>query len=241
MMALNGVPGIYAERERSMSTVVVLVIAGAAILILALVAVALLERSSRNPVDSGSWDRNRTDAPDETSETDEKQHWLLGESENVRGKKYLIGRRTATVGRKPANFIQLADTDVSRVHCRLDGSPGRCTIEDLESSHGTYVNGETLKPETPVPLRDGDEVRIGGTTFTYRRKASFETDDALRERKRADDQASRQTAGAGQLDVNTELLRAVRHADGGIEEVADEWGLEPEQIRDEIFGDLEEG
>ena len=38
-------------------------------------------------------------------------------------------------------------------------------IEDLSSTNGTYLNDELLNG--PAPLRDGDEIRIGDSKFSY--------------------------------------------------------------------------
>jgi len=48
---------------------------------------------------------------------------------------------------------------VSRVHCRLTVSPaGDLEVRDLESTNGTYVNGERIDA---VMLTSGDRLQIG--------------------------------------------------------------------------------
>ena len=57
--------------------------------------------------------------------------------------------------------IQLQqDPYVSRRHCSLAFVDGELTVADLNSSHGTYVNGILLK-NGPQTLRDGDCLHIG--------------------------------------------------------------------------------
>ena len=64
-----------------------------------------------------------------------------------------------TVGRAPrADFVVDAAL-VSRLHCRLAAGAGEIEAVDLESTNGTYVNGERI---TNRPLHPGDQVKIGG-------------------------------------------------------------------------------
>ena len=64
-----------------------------------------------------------------------------------------------TVGRATgADFIVDAAL-VSRVHCRLTVTPdGQLEVRDLESTNGTFVNGERV--ETAC-LADGDRLQVG--------------------------------------------------------------------------------
>jgi len=64
-----------------------------------------------------------------------------------------------TLGRATgADFIVDAAL-VSRVHCRLTASPtGDLEVRDLESTNGTYVNGERIET---VMLSSGDHLQVG--------------------------------------------------------------------------------
>ena len=63
-----------------------------------------------------------------------------------------------TLGRAPrADFVVNAAL-VSRLHCRLAAGAGEIEAVDLESTNGTYVNGERVTRGT---LRDGDRLRVG--------------------------------------------------------------------------------
>lgn len=55
---------------------------------------------------------------------------------------------------------------VSRVHARIRCRAVDAFIEDLGSKNGTWVNGR--KVEGSVHLEDGDEVRLGTITLTFR-------------------------------------------------------------------------
>lgn len=71
------------------------------------------------------------------------------------------------VGRGLDNDIQLQnDLYASRNHCRLildDG--GNYVLEDLNSTNGTYVNGQRIY--NSVYLRPGDQVQIGNTVLPW--------------------------------------------------------------------------
>ena len=69
------------------------------------------------------------------------------------GNERTIGRATG------ADFIVDAAL-VSRVHCRLTAlAGGELEIKDLESTNGTYVNGERI--ETARRLTPGDRLQVG--------------------------------------------------------------------------------
>ncbi len=63
-----------------------------------------------------------------------------------------------TVGRGPrADFVVEAPL-VSRVHCRLVATESELTVEDLESTNGTFVNADRVAKSA---LHDGDRLRLG--------------------------------------------------------------------------------
>ena len=64
-----------------------------------------------------------------------------------------------TLGRAPgADFIVDAAL-VSRVHCRFTATPdGGLEVRDLESTNGTFVNGERTEV---ARLASGDKLQIG--------------------------------------------------------------------------------
>ena len=73
----------------------------------------------------------------------------------------LIGRQAEGVGRLGE------DEEISRSHAHVSvDSSGSCTIEDLGSTNGTFVNA--LRISAPQTLREGDTIEIGGTTLVVR-------------------------------------------------------------------------
>lgn len=73
---------------------------------------------------------------------------------------FLIGRST------DAHLVIGADdTAVSRRHCLLEIAPPHCSIRDLGSTNGTFVNGVKI---TQATLRHDDLLAIGRTTLRVR-------------------------------------------------------------------------
>ncbi|MEM6251917.1 MAG: FHA domain-containing protein [Cyanobacteria bacterium P01_D01_bin.156] len=73
-----------------------------------------------------------------------------------------------TIGRDPRqSHIAIADKRLSRCHAALQYSTEHrgFILSDLESTNGTYVNGEKLK--RVYALRDGDRIRIGSSLFHF--------------------------------------------------------------------------
>lgn len=69
------------------------------------------------------------------------------------------------IGREPDATIQCDATGVSRHHARILVSKGEATLEDLRSKNGTYVQGKRI---TSARLSDGDEIRLGVVSLTFR-------------------------------------------------------------------------
>lgn len=87
------------------------------------------------------------------------QDKLLDQAE----KGLVIGRQSTL------SDVALADDSVSRRHARLVRMGRGITIEDLNSSNGTEVNGRKLKPYKPTELRTGDKVMLGSVKLTLSR------------------------------------------------------------------------
>lgn len=68
------------------------------------------------------------------------------------------------IGRGVECQVQLSDPLCSRVHAKIHYGDGRWTVVDASSRNGTIVNGS--KTDEAV-LSDGDEVRVGGTSFRF--------------------------------------------------------------------------
>jgi hypothetical protein len=93
------------------------------------------------------------------------------------GDQVAIGRRSRSRGTAPE--IDLSgpplDPGVSAQHALLLARPdGGWELVDLDSTNGTSIGDRTepIPPHTPVPLADGDRIRLGAwTTITVERPA----------------------------------------------------------------------
>ena len=81
----------------------------------------------------------------------------------VPGSARTIGRATG------ADFILEAPL-VSRVHCRVTAqSNGDLEVLDIESTNGTFVNGERVET---APLQEGDRLKVGRVELIVVREAA---------------------------------------------------------------------
>jgi Flp pilus assembly protein TadD len=77
-----------------------------------------------------------------------------------------LDRDEITIGRREDNLVHLPDRNVSRRHARLVQRDGAVLLEDLRSANGTLLNG--VRISEPVPLGDGDLIRIGNYEVALR-------------------------------------------------------------------------
>jgi len=94
---------------------------------------------------------------------------------NDQGMRFELEEETLRLGRDSSNPVQLHDTEVSRQHAELRRIDHVYTISDLNSSNGTYVNGQRVRQHR---LESGDQVQLGGTLMLYT-GPSEEPDEAL--------------------------------------------------------------
>ena len=82
------------------------------------------------------------------------------------GMEYELTSDETLIGRNPKTDITLLDENISREHAivLLDEETGAYTIEDLQSSNGTKVNGKRIRS---AELADTDEIEIGNTRFRF--------------------------------------------------------------------------
>ena len=60
--------------------------------------------------------------------------------------------------------VTLWDIRASRAHARIDRRGSAFRLSDLNSSNGTFVQGQRI---TTHDLRDGDVIKIGGTLLRF--------------------------------------------------------------------------
>ena len=76
----------------------------------------------------------------------------------------LPAQGTVVIGRSRDADLRLADPDTSRRHAKIDCANGRCVLQDLLSTNGTWVNGERIDEHV---LRAGDRIEIGSQEIAF--------------------------------------------------------------------------
>ncbi len=73
-----------------------------------------------------------------------------------------IGKRKGEVD------LVLQDSSVSRLHARITNEEGSAYLEDLNSTNGTFQNGQRMHPYEKKKLEEGDEIKFGKVVFIFR-------------------------------------------------------------------------
>lgn len=81
-------------------------------------------------------------------------------------RRVLLADGENLVGRDAACPVWLDASSVSRRHARIRVRGAQATIEDLDSTNGTFVDGQRVT--TAVPLDDGQRLRFGRVTVEFR-------------------------------------------------------------------------
>ena len=87
------------------------------------------------------------------------------EQNDAKSTRHSLAESPVTIGRFEDNDIVLAqDMRASRHHAEFKQQAGEWYLRDLRSRNGTFLNGERV---TESLLREGDIMRIGGSTFVF--------------------------------------------------------------------------
>jgi len=119
------------------------------------------------------------------------------------------GQRTRTaiealpflIGRQPDNNLVLRDNRASRTHARIIAEKGQYVLEDLDSRHGTWVNGERTARHI---LRNSDRIDLG-VPESYQLTFTLEAGEI----NRILDRISSTSRTAGMGDNNLAKLRSL--------------------------------
>ena len=94
-----------------------------------------------------------------------KLAWINYKNDHdLAGQRILVGRST---GKKyTEEGLSLSkDSEVSTCHGDFRTQDGKICFVDLESTNGTRLNGEVLKPHTCYPIHENDVLSLGATTM----------------------------------------------------------------------------
>jgi pSer/pThr/pTyr-binding forkhead associated (FHA) protein/soluble lytic murein transglycosylase-like protein len=107
--------------------------------------------------------------PDRPATPSQPKAWLISPSGALAGTRYPLADGTTCVGRGPANQIVLDGPDcamVSQSHLEITRAGDRFRVRDLESTNGTWLDGERI---TEAEVAAGKTIRLGnqGPEFTF--------------------------------------------------------------------------
>ncbi len=81
------------------------------------------------------------------------------------GSEYVLRHASLLIGREGGNSgagIELAETQISRMHAMVEARGNRFVLRDLESKNGTFIGSARIKE---VEIEHGSEFQIGSTRF----------------------------------------------------------------------------
>ena len=97
---------------------------------------------------------------------------MVGRADRYKGQRFPIRVPVVNVGRADYNDIVLNDDSVSTVHAKLQRREGVWVVVDLDSTNGTFVDGEKVSGEAPIV--PGALLRFGGIGMMFE-----STDDTI--------------------------------------------------------------
>ncbi|NTU65068.1 MAG: FHA domain-containing protein [Chloroflexi bacterium] len=90
---------------------------------------------------------------------------LVVENGLGKGDEYIVRKPVTLIGRNESCDLIVSDPLVSRRHCQISWDGVYCTVEDLSSTNGTYVNGQQLT--AAYALRPGDRLQVADVVFHF--------------------------------------------------------------------------
>ncbi|HZR97532.1 MAG TPA: cyclic nucleotide-binding domain-containing protein, partial [Chloroflexota bacterium] len=82
-----------------------------------------------------------------------------------RGHTYVVDSTGVVLGRAQTNAVPLRDNTISRRHCQITWEDDGYVLRDLDSSNGTYLNGDRIESAL---LRDNDLIQVGDHVLQFR-------------------------------------------------------------------------
>ena len=79
-------------------------------------------------------------------------------TQGLNGRAHELNVDRTTIGRVEDNLFQIAESSVSSHHCEVLLRGSDVVIKDLNSTNGTFINGEQI---TESVLKPGQTLRLG--------------------------------------------------------------------------------
>jgi pSer/pThr/pTyr-binding forkhead associated (FHA) protein len=83
---------------------------------------------------------------------------------------YVLDGKTAQIGRGPSNKVRLNEPSVSRKHAKIYRDNGQYFIEDLQSTNGTWINGDVISSGARFQVQEGVPIDVGNVLVSLGKK-----------------------------------------------------------------------
>lgn len=117
--------------------------------------------------------------------TSERLH-CLEFTDGAVDRRHVVGPLGLRIGRTPPADVILADSEISRAHCLVALKDDELYVSDLNSTNGTFVDGEKVTGVRPLPV--GSILQVGNRSLKHEWRTRIEieqSEDFDRELERA--------------------------------------------------------
>lgn len=116
------------------------------------------------------------------------------------GKEYYF-KNILTIGRSPANDVQLPFPSVSREHARLSLAVSSGELKDLKSNNGTFLNGRIISDRST--LKNGDIIKISNFEIKFELLDDDSVDSKLLQKKIFEKMSDAEGTATGFIDIQS--------------------------------------
>jgi len=96
---------------------------------------------------------------------DARVHYLVVIKGGNVGHRITLGAKPMVIGRVEPADIVLPDAQISRNHCRIGMTLGEVFVTDLESSNGSFIDGQRIGRHAFLPV--GGRLQVGGHVLEH--------------------------------------------------------------------------
>ncbi len=104
-------------------------------------------------------------------------------SEGFTGKSYELKVERTTIGRVDDNSFCIPDGSLSSHHAEVVLRGEEIVVRDLDSTNGSFIDGEPLEPNADSPIKPGQILRLGEVDIRLEDGAAGEKRESLDQTK----------------------------------------------------------
>ena len=104
-----------------------------------------------------------------------EEHYLELEDGELAQESFVVGAPGAKIGRTAPADIVLSHKSVSREQCTIGLANDELFVTDLNSTNGTYIDGERIRRTTVLPV--GSVLRLGQISLKHATRSPAKTSD----------------------------------------------------------------